>query len=130
MPRSRPLPQARPAAPRAPVVTQHGVQLVIPPDPWDDVTLSEFCVRVTRQLAASYWRTIGSPRDISPHDLYVQARHYWRGRGAGLFDTWFVAYAWACSQGLTPAQYCEDVLRRARGHNTQRARGNPWHKQR
>lgn len=123
-------PQKRPAAPREPVATPDGTQLVLPSSPFEDELLTDVMVRVTRQLAGVYWRRIGSPRDLSPADLYAQARQFYLANHIGQFDTWFVAYSWAISQGMSPAQYSADVRRRARGHMLNRRNGRPWKKQR
>lgn len=101
--------------------------------PADDLLtapLSEVMIRVTRRLGERRWRYLaGPPAEYEP-PLYRQLatwldeHHYWS------LSTWAVSLAFYASQGIPPARYAKDVIRRARGHQLNAARGRPWLKQR
>jgi hypothetical protein len=91
---------------------------------------SEVMVRIARRQAELYWRRVGCPgRDYTPH-LYRNLRRWCELHRFSALATWHTAFAHYATEGIPPGRYAADVIRRARGHARNVARGRPWLKQR
>ena len=91
---------------------------------------SEVMIRIARRQGELYWRRVGCPgRDHTPH-LYRNLRRWCELHRFTALATWHTALAHYATEGIPPGRYCNDVIRRARGHARNVARGRPWLKQR
>jgi hypothetical protein len=91
---------------------------------------SEVMVRIARRQGELYWRRVGCPgRDHAPH-LYRNLRQWCEQHRFAALATWHTALAHYAAEGISPGRYSKDVIRRARGHARNAARGRPWVKQR
>lgn len=122
--------EPHPSAPRAPVETPHGTQLVIRSDPWEDAPLSEIMIRVAAAQGRLIWG-VGVPitaREAA--DLFAELRDLSAHNGFHALSAWHAGLASHCRSGTHPTRYIADVIRRSRAHQSNARRGRPWLKQR
>lgn len=127
---SKRAPEPRPSAPRHPVETPHGLQLVIRSDPWEDAPLSEVMIRVTRAVARRQYGPWKGTVTEQAAQLYGDLRDQLGRDGFLALSSWASALAFHAREGRHPALYSEDVIRRSRQHQANALRGRPWVKQR
>lgn len=92
--------------------------------------LSEVMIRVALAQARRAIRPAKTMRTSEALHIFRELRDLTEHQGFLALSSWHAAIAWAASEGVHPAHYTQDVLRRARAHQRNVARGKPWTKQR
>lgn len=91
---------------------------------------SEVMIRIARRQGELYWRRVGSPVGPWSAPLYRNLRLWCEQHGFHSLAAWHAGLAHHARDGISPSTYAQDVIRRARGHARNTARGRPWLKQR
>lgn len=122
-------PVSSPEGPSAPARPAQGA-LLLQSDSLLHAPCSEYMVRITRRLGELRWRHLAGPPTQHEPSLYGGLAEWLRAHGWYSLETWAAAIALHARDGTPPARYAQDVIRRARGHARNAARGRPWVRQR